>query len=274
MIQDIAPSVFHNEYTKKDPSADDYVFIFNEKEILVKDEAEGITCPKVSDIGKDKLQFLFTLNDSYDYLYLGNELLLPNGFHYENVKNLRHSPNKLLAFAGMTAYHLYIWYKNNRFCGRCGAKTIIYNKERALKCPLCDNIIYPRISPAVIVAVTNGDQIIITRYSGREYKGLALIAGFCEIGETAEETVAREVMEEVGLKVKNIRYYKSQPWGFDSNLLLGFYCELDGNSSITMDTSELKTAKWIKKEDLEEDTEHVSLTSEMMMAFKHNNYPL
>lgn len=272
MIQDIAPSVFHNEYSDRKPQEGDYVFIFKGREILVKDEDDSITCPKVSDIGDDKLQFLFSINNKFNYLYLGDEEIEPEGFRYESIRNLRRTDNKLLAFAGMTAYHLHTWYMNNRFCGRCGKGTIIYNKERALKCPSCGNIIYPRISPAVIIALTDGDKIVVTRYAGREYKGLALIAGFCEIGETAEETVAREVMEEVGLKVKNVRYYKSQPWGFESDLLLGFHCELDGDSTITMDESELKTAEWIGRDELEEDTEHVSLTAEMMMAFKHHKF--
>ena len=87
-----------------------------------------------------------------------------------------------------------------------------------LQCPVCNNMVFPKIAPAVIIGLTNNDQIMMTKYAGREYKRYALIAGFTEIGETAEETVHREVMEEVGLKVKNIRYYKSQPWGFDSNL--------------------------------------------------------
>ena len=93
-------------------------------------------------------------------------------------------------------------------------------------------MVFPKIAPAVIVGVTNGRKILMTKYANREYKRYALIAGFTEIGETAEETVAREVKEEVGLSVKNIRYYKSQPWGFDSNLLLGYFCELDDEGDV------------------------------------------
>ncbi len=268
MIQDIAPSVFHNEYSDRKPQEDDYVFIFKGREILVKDEDDSITCPKVSDIGDDKLQFLFSINNKFNYLYLGDEEIEPEGFRYESIRNLRRTDNKLLAFAGMTAYHLHTWYMNNRFCGRCGAKTIIYNKERALKCPSCGNIIYPRISPAVIIALTDGDKIVVTRYAGREYKGLALIAGFCEIGETAEETVAREVMEEVGLKVKNVRYYKSQPWGFDQDLLLGFFCDVDGSDDIKMDEGELSEAVWLDRSEIDDAFENMSLTNEMIVRFK------
>ena len=103
-------------------------------------------------------------------------------------------------------------------------------------------MVFPKIAPAVIVGVTHGDKILMTKYAGREYKRYALIAGFTEIGETAEETVKREVMEEVGLTVKNIRYYKSQPWGFDSNLLLGYFCELAEEEEIHLDEEELSVA--------------------------------
>ena len=104
----------------------------------------------------------------------------------------------------------------------------------------------------------------------REYKRYALIAGFTEIGETAEETVMREVQEEVGLKVKNIHYYKSQPWGFDQNLLLGYFCELDGERDIVLDTGELATAEWVHYSDVPEDPEGLSLTREMMSVFQKN----
>ena len=108
----------------------------------------------------------------------------------------------------------------------------------------------------------------MTKYAGREYKRYALIAGFTEIGETAEQTVMREVMEEVGVKVKNIRYYKSQPWGFDSNLLLGYFAELDGDDTISMDEEELSVAEWVHYKDVPAYSEGISLTREMMTKFR------
>ena len=102
-------------------------------------------------------------------------------------------------------------------------------------------------------------------YKRPEY---ALLAGFNETGESIEETVRREVMEEVGLKVKNLRYYKSQPWGFDSNLLLGYYCEVDGGTSITMDETELATARFVKRDKIEEDKNLLSLTATMIDRFR------
>ena len=99
-------------------------------------------------------------------------------------------------------------------------------------------------------------------------KFYALIAGFTEIGETLEETVQREVMEEVGLKVKNIRYYKSQPWSFSSTLLCGFFCEVDGDTDITLGTEELSVGEWFEREDIPLEDDGISLTREMIGVFK------
>ena len=117
--------------------------------------------------------------------------------------------------------------------------------------------------------MTNGDKILMSKYAGRAYKKYALLAGFTEIGETVEQTVAREVMEEVGLKVKNIRYYKSQPWAFSDTLLMGFYCDLDGDDTIILDQNELALAEWFSREDIPEVTSMESLTNEMIIRFKN-----
>ena len=109
---------------------------------------------------------------------------------------------------------------------------------------------------------------MVTKYN-RGYSNYALVAGFTEIGETLEETVEREVMEEVGLKVKNIKYYKSQPWGIADDILAGFYCQLDGSDEITRDEEELKIAKWVSKDEVELQPDDYSLTNEMMTNFKN-----
>ena len=120
----------------------------------------------------------------------------------------------------------------------------------------------------MIVGVTNGDEILMTKYRGRDIPYYALIAGFTEIGETLEQTVAREVMEEAGLRVKNIRYYKSQPWGIVDDILVGFYCDVDGDDTITLDENELGSAIWVNREDIVGQPDALSLTNEMMSMFK------
>ena len=131
-------------------------------------------------------------------------------------------------------------------------------------------MIYPKICPAVIVAVTDHDRILLTKYAGRTYRNYALIAGFNEVGETLEQTVKREVMEETGLKVKNIRYYKSQPWGLSGSILSGFYCELDGDDTITLQEEELSLGKWVKAEELSLEDDGISLTREMILKFRED----
>ena len=191
-------------------------------------------------------------------------------YSVETLRVLRRTKPKEECYAGETAYHLYVWYRDNSFCGRCGEHLEYSHKERAMICPSCGNVVYPKIAPAVIVGILNssGDKIVMTRYAGREYKGHALVAGFCEIGETAEDTVRREVLEEVGLHVRNIRYYKSQPWGFDSNLLFGYYCTADEDEPIHMDDGELAKAVWISRDEIGEEERNLSLTAEMIMHFK------
>ena len=134
-------------------------------------------------------------------------------------------------------------------------------------CPACGNRVYPRINPAVIVGVIDGDRLLITRYKSG-FRHNALIAGFTEIGETAEQTAAREVREEVGLRVKNLRYYQSQPWGIASDLLMGFFCEVDGDPTIRRDDSELGYAEWVRREEIVLQPSDYSLTNQMMKIFR------
>ena len=208
----------------------------------------------------DKRYFLY---NNWD---ISSEVNLDN-YSYYSIKDVRDKVTGADVYVAFTAFHLWKWYVDNQFCGKCGGKLHHHDKERALKCDSCGNMVFPRINPAVIVGVTNGDKILITKYR-TGYAHSALIAGFTEIGETLEETVAREVMEEAGIKVKNIKYYKSQPWGMAQDILMGFYCEVDGDDTIHMDKNELRYAEWVNREDVELQPNNLSLTNEMMQVFK------
>ena len=211
--------------------------------------------------------YLFTIDEMRFYLVD----TLQYGAQYEWVTKeaFRQARPLHMAFAGITAYQLQSWYQNHRFCGRCGKPMRKDEKDRMMLCDACHGREYPKICPAVIVGVTNGNKLLLTKYAGREFKKYALVAGFAEIGETIEETVRREVMEEVGLKVKNITYYKSQPWSFTDTLLFGFFCEVDGPSEIVLDEEELSVAEWFEREEIPVSEKTVSLTNEMILHFKH-----
>lgn len=263
MIQDIGPRCYHNEYTPRPIRDTDVVLVFRGREVLVRvEEDDTLSFPTGKEAAAE--QYLFSIDEQA--FFLGTEAV--EGYDFRPLFLLRRCSPRHLCFAGMTAWHLYNWYVSHRFCGKCGKPLHRHDTLRALQCD-CGNLVFPVIAPAVIVAVTHGDKLLVSRYAGREFKGLALIAGFCEIGERAEDTVRREVMEEAGLKVKNLRYFDSQPWGFASNLLLGFFAELDGSDEIHFDAEELQTAYWVSREEMEPVTENLlSLTGTMMEAFR------
>lgn len=271
MIQDIYPHVLHNHFDpSKRADAQSIVLSYKGNDLLI----QGETLPRMADIGgleEQDLVFLFAVDDDKEFYLCRKEpapASIPDGYEYINVRTLRGKgfAESYMAFAIYTGLHLSHWYCNNRYCGKCGALTRLDDRERALRCD-CGNVIYPRISPAVIVGVTNGEKLLVTKYR-TGFAHFALVAGFTEIGETLEETVAREVMEETGLRVKNIRYYKSQPWGIVDDLLVGFYCDVDGDDTIKMDESELKVAEWRERAEIELQPDQFSLTNEMMTVFK------
>lgn len=279
MIQDIFPHKLYNQYdVTATPSEQDTVLnIYDGKILLYKDKMDNkqVMFPHVSDFGLEReYRYLFSVDKDKYFLLEGqlNDDELPEGTEYIAERGIRIEgigPDENV-FASITGKHLADWYRDSKFCGRCGHRMVHSSKERAMTCTECGNTVYPRIMPAVIVGVINGDKLLLTKYK-TGFAHNALIAGFTEIGETMEETVQREVMEEAGIRVKNITYYKSQPWGTANDILLGYYCEVDGDDKITMDSEELKYAEWVKREDIILQPGSFSLTNEMMKMFKEGN---
>ena len=190
------------------------------------------------------------------------------------LRRLRTYQPQWLAFAIATASHLAHWYRTHRFCGACAAPMRPSLKERALICSACGLTVYPRISPAVIVAIHSGERLLLTHNPGLPPAvRWALVAGYIEIGETPEDTVHREVAEEVGLKVKNLRYIQSQPWAFTQSLLLGYSAELEGSDEIKIDGVELDEARWFARQSLPPIPNTVTLTNTLITAFKNRSLP-
>ena len=275
MIQDIFPACFNNHFENYKASEADFAFIFLEGKVLVcyNQDSKTLTFPCCGDFAEQGLTatYLFSI-DNQKYFLIMDQTAVPAGlkdFSFYTPRQLRDMPlsSKVELFTVFSAYHLWKWYDDNKFCGHCGNTLEHDTVERALFCPGCKSKIYPRINPAVIIGILNGDKILITKYR-TGYAHSALVAGFTEFGETLEQTVEREVMEEVGLKVKNIRYYKSQPWALAQDILAGFFCEVDGDETIRMDEGELKYAEWVSREDVELQPNDYSLTNEMMKLFK------
>lgn len=276
MLHEIAPKQYHVEFAKKEPGDDAICFVFKGPEVLEKMVDDVLLLPTYREL-KEKVQkyiYLFAIDDTEYYLADLKEGDIPEGYGWWIVRNAPEHRAQDQHFAEYTAYQLYVWYRDNQFCGRCGTHTEADGSLRMLRCPKCGNMIFPRITPAIMVAVTHEDKILVTRYKGRAYKGYAMIAGFNEIGETAEETVRREVMEEVGLHVSEVKYYKSQPWGIDGNLMLGYFAKLDGSAQIDLDRQELAQAAWLSRDELDDDTirYQYSLAGDLVAAFRRGEH--
>lgn len=268
MIQDIFPSRLDNSFSEHSMNDGDFLLHFDsEGRLLVSAEDGRISFTRSSDASCDRTVYLFSLDSKRFFLDLDGEDVSVSCFDRLTVRELRDRCCGKELFAAFTAYHLWKWYSDNRYCGRCGGELLLKEDERALRCPCCGNVVYPRINPAVIVGVVSGDRLLVTRYR-RGYAHNALVAGFTEIGETLEETAEREVMEETGIRVKNIRYYKSQPWGMAQDILVGFFCEAEGDCTIKMDENELRYAEWVPREEIVLQPNALSLTNEMMMVFR------
>ncbi len=281
MIQDIMPHHFDNQYIPQKPKEESFVLLYDEGKTLIRKENENISFVTIKE-AKEVLKvtelqwtYLFSIDQMCFYLLseeqekiLCRRLLERKQCQAEHMTFFRTAKPQHMAFAAVTGDQIHRWYRSRVFCGRCGKKMIHDEKERLMRCPDCGQMEYPKICPAVIVGVTDHDRIVLTKYAGRAYKKYALIAGFAETGETIEDTVRREVKEEVGLHVKNIRFYKSQPWSFSDTLLMGFFCELDGSDKIKMDEEELAVAQWCNREEVPVQEEDISLTSEMMCIFR------
>ena len=278
MIQDLKEGIYHNEYKEQSPTAGDYILFVKGRSVLLKKEQEMIAFPRFEEINAEmdyRYLFQIDIDGKVQRFFLGEtdtiskELL--EHYAYEPQNAFRSSGPDYMAFAGVTACQLANWYSSTVYCGACGEKLVHDAKERMMRCLKCGAMHYPKISPAVIVGVIDRERnkILLTKYAGREYKKYALIAGFAEIGETIEDTVKREVCEETGIHVKNVRYYKSQPWSFTDTLLFGFYCDLDGDGQIRLDEEELSVGEWLSPDEIPMEYDGISLTNEMIMRFKN-----
>lgn len=274
MIQDLGSHCYHNEYHPVPPKANDCILFFRDRKVLVKVAEDTFSFPDFQYTGEyypriyTSYTYLFSIDQKNYYLIRDESLDTLPGYTMEDIIIFRNLGPQVNGFALITGYQLHNWYETRKFCGKCGHPLVPDTRERMMYCPHCKNTEYPKISPAVIVGVRNGNRLLMSKYAGGTARRYALIAGFAEIGESLEETVKREVMEEVGLKVKNIEYYKSQPWSLSSSLLMGFYCDLEGSDQIVLEEDELSEAQWFEREEIPYDDYDVSLTREMMIRFK------
>lgn len=234
-------------------SGNEQILLFHNGEILHRNENFFWPAATVRDLCKETQQHSLIIGE-YSLrpcvaLMLSDSSI--GGLDAERVslRQLLFSQNMDVYAVAGKANQILHWYGGHRHCGRCGALTVPHLTERALICTSCTLSFYPRINPCVIVLVIKDDEVLLARHLGKASSFFSCLAGFMEVGETPEETVRREVYEEVGIEVDNIRYIKSQSWPFPSQLMLGFFADYK-SGDISVDGEEIAEARWFPRADL------------------------
>jgi NAD+ diphosphatase len=233
----------------KEHYEDDLLFIFREDRLIVRAGEDPCSIPTLGDVEgmlshfTRKLYF-GTHNGAHCYAAdLTDNAPLPTGLDFQTMRSLYAMlPEDVLKAAGM-AFEIVNWDRTHQYCGRCGSSTLSGGEERVRSCPHCGLAAYPRITPVVIVAVVKEGTLLLASHKSRKSPIYSLIAGFVETGESLEEAVKREVQEEVGLEIADIRYFGSQPWPFPSSLIAGFTA-LHESGDIRVDGREIGDAAW------------------------------
>lgn len=230
-------------------------FAFRGNQILVQANGKNIEIPQLvslTEIGLApvRTQFLGILDQQPCYgAELPEDMALPAGMELRKLRELYGLLDEDLFALSGRAVQIVEWDRTHQFCGHCATGMTQLPTERAKRCPNCGLVNYPRLSPAVIVLISRNDEILLARAPHFPAGMYGLVAGFVEPGESLEETIAREVAEEVGIRVHNIRYFGSQPWPFPNSLMIGFTAEYAAGE-IAIDPQEIEAADWFPKQQL------------------------
>jgi len=233
---------------------DAYWFLFCKDELLVVKNEKKNRILSTYDIKRlanqpTNIQSIGLFRDLECFIGTISNDNIPEGFSFTKVRPLYGNIEDDCFWCACRAFHISTWLKSNTFCGCCKGVMKMSSIELALKCTDCGHLVYPRISPAIIVAVTKGDQLLLA-HSGRFLPNrYGVIAGFVEPGETLEDCVKRELMEEVGVEVHKIKYFASQPWPFPDSLMVAFTAEAL-TKEITIDNQEILAAGWFYADNL------------------------
>ena len=273
MLVNAEPEQFSLMYNPTPCAPEDTVLLFQGDTVLLRENESQSRFPTWRELSESVLigtpMHAFTQGAQRFFLVDAEVTQAPAGLALAPLNVFRAFPSAQDAIALLTAYHLHRWYEQNRFCGVCGALMRAADSERALVCDQCGAVRYPTISPAVIVAITHQDQLLLARNAHGAFKHYSLIAGYVEAGESLEQAARREIREEVGLRVKNLRYIASQPWGLSQSLMVGFHAELDGDPTITLQESELAEAHWFTRDTLPDHAGPVSIAYTLIDLYRN-----
>lgn len=259
------------------PQENAFWLAFAGADLLVYENGTTTIIPTAAELEAQGLtplrrQYLGTLDNRPCFsVELAAGVVAPPGMRFQPLRQvfMRLDDSVLISLMGR-ASQIVDWDRNHQFCSRCGAQVISSDLERVKQCPTCGLSTYPRLSPSIIVAIHRHDEILLARNVRFPPGMYSVLAGFVEPGETLEETVAREVYEEVGLQVQNICYFGSQPWPFPNSLMLGFTAD-HAAGEIKIDEIEIEDARWYTVDNLPQLPPKISIARRMIDAFIATN---
>lgn len=264
------------DYKKAEIKPEDVCYVFSNNKILIFSPDSGVErLPTKSELHVkiDESDTVFKMSNGWA---LSGESFedqrLPKSFQFKSLRDVLGTLALPIAKDASVGAQFINWSSANKFCGHCGKKLTITKNEIAKNCNSCERNIYPQLSPVIITLIKRGRQILLVKGVAPK-KYYSCVAGFVEPGEALEESLRREVQEEVGIEVKNIKYFGSQPWPFPNNLMVGFTAEWIAGD-IKVDGTEITDAQWFDRDQLPEDLPPRSSISRMMIeAFKKAQQP-
>ena len=251
-------------------------FLYQDEKLVVRVNGDSVMIPASADLKQVDL-----IPDHHQYLgkldgcpciaaELPSDIRVPDGWDARGLRELFGALEEEYIWIAGRANQLVDWNQSHRYCGRCGVPTEDKQDERAKICPGCGLINYPRLSPAIIVAVRRGDRLLLARNQRFRNGFYSVLAGFVEPGETLEDCVKREVFEEVNIRVKNIRYFGSQPWPFPNSLMVGFTADYAGGE-IGVNKSEIVEAAWFPADNLPRIPPKITIARWLIDWFKEDS---
>lgn len=214
-----------------------------------------------------RTQFLGTIDNHPCYCAeLPKDTVPPEGMIFRGLRELYGILEEDFFALSGRAFQIMEWDRTHQYCGHCATGTTQLAGDRAKRCPNCGLVNYPRLCPAIIVLISRGDELLLARANRFPQALYSVLAGFVEPGESLEETVIREVKEEVGILVKNIRYFGSQSWPFPNSLMIGFTADY-ADGEIVIEEKEIADAAWFKKDNLPQIPPKLSIARKLIDAF-------
>lgn len=253
--------------------------IFNQDTLLVKTISSTFEIPNSNLFNNDFLETYkgFLISESADlnvYSFdVDDTFEIPSDYSFISLREARDHHLDLAYLDAIQGLHVLNWSRKHKYCGVCGSKFDKINSDRSKKCSNCGNILFPQTSMAVITGIFKDGQILLAHNTNFPQGLYSLIAGFVELGETLENAVQREIMEEVGLKVKNIRYFGSQPWPFPNSMMIGFLADYD-SGEINTDDIEIESAHWYTPENFPEIPHGFSIARKIIDYYTTNKKSL